>query len=195
MSNNINGLNLRLTWSDFLGQPPQSRAANNVAFTSVSFGITFSTAQAYAAIGMRVPNAQNDLGFVVSNLQINMKLNRHRMWSVSSAQTAGLLAHEQGHYDIVALTMSDLFNDLLSPPTIMAKEKDAQDFAKVLMAEAKRRIDAMESNPQLDGLYDQQTNHGLNQPLQAKWNQAFALARPPTGMRFDLALGTQGISP
>ncbi|OOG55636.1 hypothetical protein [Rhodanobacter sp. C03] len=195
MSNNITGQNLRLHWTDFIGHVPQNRPANQVAFTSASYSINFGIAQAYASIGMRVPNAQNDLGFVVSNLQIKVTLNRHLMWSVTSAQTPELLAHEQGHYDIVALTMSDLFNDLLSPPTVMATENDVRDFARALQTEAARRIDAMESSAAGDGLYDQQTNHSLNQPLQAHWDSAFALARPPTGLRFDLALGTQNITP
>jgi hypothetical protein len=195
MPNNITGLNLRLNWSDFIGQAPPNRPANQAAFTSASFSINFGIAQAYASIGMRVPNARNDLGFVVSNLQINVTLNRHRMWSVASAQTPALLAHEQGHYDIVALTMSDLFNDLLSPPSVMATENAVRNFASALQTEASRRINAMESSVRGDGLYDQQTNHSLNPVQQANWDSAFALARPPTGMRFDLALGAQGISP
>ncbi|HEV2679815.1 MAG TPA: hypothetical protein VGV14_04895 [Rhodanobacter sp.] len=195
MSNNITGLNLRLNWLDFIGQAPPNRPANQAAFTAALFSVSSSVAQAYASIGMRVPAAQNDLGFVVSNLQISVTLNRHRMWSVASAQTSALLAHEQGHYDIVALTMSDLFNDLLSPPTVMTSATSVQSFANALATEATRRIAAMQSSNGVDGLYDQQTNHGLNAVQQAKWDNAFALARPPTGMRFDLALGTQGIMP
>jgi hypothetical protein len=91
--------------------------------------------------------------------------------------------------------MSDLFNDLLSPPSVMATENAVRNFASALQTEASRRIDAMESSVRGDGLYDQQTNHSLNSVQQANWDSAFALARPPTGMRFDLALGAQGISP
>jgi hypothetical protein len=196
MSNNITGLNLRLNWSDFIGQAPPNRSANQVAFTSALLNApSFSVTQAYASIGMRVPAAQNDLGFVVNNLQISVTLNRHRMWSVTNAQTPALLAHEQGHYDIVALTAFDLFNDLLSPPTVMTSIVQVTSFVNALNVEAVRRIAAMESSNTVDGLYDQQTNHGLNTVQQAKWDSAFALARPPTGMRFDLALGTQGIMP
>lgn len=195
MSNNLTGQNLRLHWTDFIGHVPQNRPANQAAFTSASYKISFGIVQAYASIGMRVPNAQNDLGFVVSNLQIQVTLNRHLMWSVASAQTPDLLIHEQGHYDIVALTMSDLFNDLLSPPTVMTSEADVRDFARTLQTEAARRIDAMESSATGDGLYDQQTNHSLNQAQQAHWDSAFASARSPTGLRFDLALAAQGITP
>ncbi|MFO1371242.1 MAG: hypothetical protein U1F42_02235 [Candidatus Competibacteraceae bacterium] len=194
MANTITGQNLRLQWSDFTGPVPRNRPANSIAFTSASFTISnFNIVQAYAAIGIRMPNAQNDLGFVIDNLRITVTLNRSRMWSVASAQTPALLTHEQGHYDIVALVMQDLFNDLVGPPSILTTTQAVQQYASGKITEAQRRIRVMENQPNQEGLYDRQTNHGLNQAPQASWNRAFSNARPPVGMRFDLSLQAQGI--
>lgn len=195
MANTITGQNLRLQWSDFVGAVPGNRAANSVAFTSASFTIgSFNIVQAYAAIGIRMPDTQNDLGFVINNLRITVTLNKTRMWSVQSARTPALLAHEQGHYEIVALVMQDLFNDLVGPPSILTTAQAVQQYATTKITEAQRRIRVMQSQPNQDGLYDTQTNHGLNQTSQGNWNRAFSLARPPTGMRFDLSLQAHGIT-
>jgi hypothetical protein len=194
MANTITGQNLRLQWSDFAGAVPGNRAPNSVAFTSASFTIgSFNIVQAYAAIGIRMPDARNDLGFVINNLRITVTLNKARMWAVQSARTPALLAHEQGHYDIVALVMQDLFNDLVGPPSVLTTSQAVQQYATARITEAQRRIRVMESRTNQDGLYDTQTNHGLNQAPQGNWNRAFSLARPPTGMRFDLSLQANGI--
>ena len=194
MTNTLTGQNLRVQWSDFGGRIPSNRPANQAAFTSASFSLSdFNIVQAYAAIGIRMPNAQNDLGFVIDNLRIHVTLNRVRMWSVAASRTPELLTHEQGHYDIVALVMSDLFNDLVSPPTVLTTTSAVQQFANVLITEAQRRIRVMESSATQDGLYDRQTNHSEDSVAQAKWNRAFSNARPPVGMRFDLSLESQGI--
>jgi Bacterial protein of unknown function (DUF922) len=194
MPNTLTGADLRLQWSDFQARAP-ANAGNRVAFTSASFNLgSFNIVPAYAAIGIRAPNASNDLGFVIDNLRAQVTLNRHRMWSVTSAQTADLLTHEQGHYDIVALVISDLFIDLTNLPSVMTTTQAVQVYANGKISEAQRRIGVMESNGDADGLYDRQTNHGLNAGAQSSWNRAFSLSRPPTGMRFDLALQAQGIA-
>jgi hypothetical protein len=193
MPNTLSGTDLRLQWSDFQGRAP-AQTGNRLAFTSASFNLgTFRIVQAYQAIGIRMPDANNDLGYVIDHLQARVTLNRHQMWAVQSGQTPALLAHEQGHYDIVALTVSDLYTDLTTPPNVLTTIHAVQQYANGKIAAAQRRIQAMESHGNVDGLYDRQTRHGLNAGTQGNWNRAFVLARPPTGMRFDLALQAQGI--
>ncbi|MFO1349724.1 MAG: DUF922 domain-containing protein [Gammaproteobacteria bacterium] len=192
MANTITGRDYQLKWQDFAGPVPANRGSS-VAFTSASYTLNYSVAQAYAAIGIRVPDAQNNLGYVVTNLRIAVAPNRPRMWSVQSARTNDLLKHEQGHYDIVALIADELFNDLLSPPSVMTTAAAVQSFVNIRKAAADRLMDALQSNATRDGLYDTSTNHGLTTAQQTRWNRAFANSRPPLGMRFSLALDAEGI--
>jgi hypothetical protein len=143
------------------------------------------------------------------------------MWSVTSAQTSALLDHEQGHYSIVGLIMAELMADLLSPPNLItdpngwfsqtpsfATNPDdlfdpanrrrtvaaARSWANALVRSAKALVARLESNPSRDGIYDVQTNHGLNTTVQASWDRAFFLASPAGGgMRFAMALSAVGI--
>lgn len=192
MANSLTGTNLRLTWNDFAGRPPQN-PGDDAALTDTTFTYGYKTQQAYAAIGLKVPEASNDLGWRAVEVQVNVTLNRHKMWVVPSAKSDALLAHEQGHYEITALVMQDFYTDVLSPPNVLKSAAEVQTYVDGLAKEATRRINKMQSN-NVDGLYDIQTRHGLETAEQSKWNRAFAAARPPVGMRFDLSLDAAGIT-
>lgn len=192
MANNLTGTNLRLTWNDFAAQPPQN-PGDDAALTDTTFTYGYKTQQAYAAIGLKVPEASNDLGWRAVEVKVSVTLNRHKMWVVPSAKSDALLAHEQGHYEITALVMQDFYTDILSPPNVLKSAAEVQTYVEGLAKEATRRINKMQSN-NVDGLYDVQTKHGLDASEQSKWNRAFANARPPVGMRFDLSLDAAGIT-
>jgi hypothetical protein len=122
------------------------------------------------------------------------------MWSVTSQQTNDLLVHEQGHYNIVALVMQNLWYDLSSPPGL-ADAPDWQTAFNTVHTQAQVRTwaqqlirDAASFITSLETLYDTQTNHSRITAWQARWNQAFFLASPwGGGLRFRLALQRLGI--
>lgn len=193
MANNpITGQDYQLQWTDFVAQPPRNRG-NSVAFTSAQSSVSFAIRTGEEVLGWGRPRGASSLGFQVDNLTIRVSPERGRMWSVKSAQTADVLAHEQGHYSIVGQVMWDLWFDLMSTPQIFTSEGPARAWANGLVRDATNLINKLESNGR-DGVYDTQTNHGLNSTVQDQWNRAFVLASPPTGMRFTEALKAQGIS-
>jgi hypothetical protein len=168
-----------------------------------------------------MPRTGTKLGFTPDDIQIKVFPVRSHMWSVSSAQSPALLAHEQGHYSIVGPIMAELLADLLSPPNLITNANDwfsqtpgfannaddlfdpanrfktktaAQTWANALLKSAAALINKLESNGAKDGVYDAQTNHGLNALTQGNWNRAFFLASPSgSGMRFAMACKAMGI--
>lgn len=191
-NNSITGQDYKLKWTDFIAPPPVNRGSS-VAFTSAAFSVNFQVRTGEEALGLPRPRKGTDLGFGVDNLKIVVSPNRARMWSVASSRTPAMLTHEQGHYNIVALVMWELYDDLLSPPQTFTTADAAQKWANSKLADAQTLINKLQSSPTRDGLYDTQTNHSQNTAGQNRWDLAFALAFPPTGMRFSLALDAEGI--
>src|SRR5262245_52766004 len=114
-NNTLTGQDYQLKWSDFTGRPPLNRGSS-VAFTVADFSVNFRIRTGEEAIGLPLPRTGTEFGYGPDMVQVRVSPNRTRMWSVSTAQTDALLAHEQGHYSIVGQVMWDLWGDLLSPP-------------------------------------------------------------------------------
>ena len=112
-------------------------------------------------------------------------------WATAAARSdAGLLRHEQGHYDITGLIARDLIGkvlDLSFHQSLIAVCIGSGDTAherlryvtRLFQAdvtrfgqEARDLLARLNTNPstQADGLYDNQTNHGLNTTGQRMWN-------------------------
>jgi hypothetical protein len=137
----------------------------------------------------------------LTSVTVNVTLNAGAMWVVRGQQTDALLRHEQGHYDIVALLARDLYNNLISlvQPTPHNFDtahalNDAIDGPGRVTSQL---MDWLSPEPRhghrRDGVYDQQTNHGLNAQAQAIWNNAFARARQ--GEQLLMSLIAAGIQP
>src|SRR5437773_10073581 len=174
-NNTLTVQDYRLKWNDFLATPPSNRG-NSVAFTAADFAINFVIRTGEEAIGLPRLRNGTDLGFGPDRLAIRVSPNRARMWSVTSARTDDLLTHEQGHFNIVAQVMWDLWTDLLSPPQVFTTEMAARTWANSMLSTAQTFINRLQSNGGTDGIYDTQTNHGQNTAGQTRWNQAFTLA-------------------
>jgi len=209
MNNTITGHEYQLQWTDFHANPPP-RPGTAIAFTVARSSLTFRIRTGEEAMGGHVPRTGTQDGFIADDVQLRVFPDRNHMWSVTSAQTPALLAHEQGHYNIVGLIMQNLWYDLLSPPNLLTITNPddlfapanrfktaaaAETWANSLVRAATAFINKLESNSVRDGVYDSQTNHGLNATVQGNWNRAFSLASSGGGgMRFTLALTTMGIT-
>src|SRR4051812_34496816 len=100
----LEGHDLTLAWGDFPADVPQNRLATDTASTLARFDLNYDYAY---------DSAQGTHhGYRVDHVNVRVTLDRPKMWAVSSARTAELLRHEQGHYDIVALIARDLFAEL-----------------------------------------------------------------------------------
>lgn len=182
----IRGHTQTLTWHDFPGGVPAK--ARTDAFTATSYDV--QTNYTWHAQHGRKSD------FRLSTVSITVTLNRARMWSRASAQSPELLRHEQGHYDITALVMRDLDTDLtalLQSGRSYPRQEDMDQAIDDLKNPAVAIIDSLQSKPQADGIYDQQTNHGRNTQAQQKWNAAITAARANAAAGFTDALRAQGI--
>ncbi|MBK6381143.1 MAG: DUF922 domain-containing protein [Chitinophagaceae bacterium] len=95
--------------------------------------------------------------------------------------TNDLLKHEQGHYDILAISAREFYNTLIG---LSAATADA----------LQRRVNQLKERfaqqvTQVDARYDSesQTNHGINTAIQQTWDQKIAAAKAnPRGRLTDL---------
>src|SRR5262249_20606965 len=143
-NNTLTGQDYQLKWSDFMAKPPFNRG-NAVAFTVADFSVNFIIRTGEEAIGLPRPRNGTELGFGPDRVQIKVSPNRVRMWSVTSAQTDDLLAHEQGHYSISGQVMWDLWGDLLSPPEVFTSESAARQWANSMLSAAQALINKLQS--------------------------------------------------
>ncbi len=92
---------------------------------------------------------------------VQVRFLRENSWVVDGRQTPELLAHEQGHFDIIGLSGRDMVNDLSA-----LKVESVEN----LQREVKRIIDHYQAfKGELSLVYDQQTDHSHNRETQKRW--------------------------
>jgi hypothetical protein len=184
----LEGHDLSLTWGDFQGAVPKSLPPGEGAYTEARFNLNF---------GYDYDTASKTTGYRITDVLVQVTLDRAVMWAVKSAQTAELLKHEQGHYDIVALVARDLYRELTGwnsakPPKRFRKDTDLTSAANRLRRNAESLVRRLGGAGQQVGVYDNETNHGLDTKAQEKWDKGLAAARS-SGSRLATALTGQGV--
>ena len=165
----LNNFNKTLSWSDFNQQPGQPGGANE--FAQIHPDMAPSN-----FVLARVKNA-----ITVTDVTIDLSLIADDCWVVASRMNNDLLKHEQGHYDILAISARELYNALvgLSATTTDALQRKATKLQEKFAQQA----------TQVDARYDSenQTNHGINATIQQTWDQRIAAAKAsPGGKLADL---------
>ncbi|MBT3091681.1 MAG: hypothetical protein KME58_02070 [Candidatus Thiodiazotropha sp. (ex Lucina pensylvanica)] len=105
----------------------------------------------------------------LGEMEFEMVLNAAGSWAVVSAKTAELLAHEQGHFDIVGLCYRDL---VAEARTLRGRSRNRLLLA---MRQAMREHDQRAES--LTREYETQTEHGRNQANQQAWQRQIAACR------------------
>jgi len=189
-----------LAWNNF--RPVQtSPSPPHLAQTSSSYSM--------GAWSVALVNGE----YRVRGLGITVTLNPNPTWAVSSARTdAALLLHEQGHYDITGLIARDLARkilDLSLDATVVESLRGAgnspiqhlryvQQQYQTSINEFGRQATALMNRLQTDpvtgsdGIYDVQTNHGINKTAQMTWNNRFQRIKG-ADENFELCLALEGI--
>ena len=143
-----------LTWSDFT--PKNTRPAGEKEDAQIHPDVSFSNFQ-LASKGKAV---------IIKDVDMDLHLVPVDCWVVSSAMTADLLKHEQGHYDIMALSAREIYNDLLALKG--TSTNDLQKKAGALKTKAQKKV------KQVDDRYDVKTSHSQNANVQKTWDQSIA---------------------
>lgn len=156
----LTGFTHNVQWGEF--SEINSRPANTQesAFISVSIRSNFRT-QAQRGQDCRV---------VSFNTTIIVSLSAS--WIVRGQQTADLLRHEQGHYDITALGAREVHDrsSALTSAQCPGINREAQRIER----DVQTRIN------QANQRYDTQTNHGINASDQQRWNTSIRNAKNKT---------------
>ena len=155
----LSGWPRQLSWGDFRDIQSRPREASEDARISVGFRPGRLT---YVE-----ENGTHRLGDVA----FRMVLNSGGSWVVVAAKTPALLAHEQGHYDIVGLCYRDLVNEI-SGLRESSRRRLILDVRRV-MREHDQRADTL--TRQYDS--QQETQHGRNVARQQAWERQIRACR------------------
>lgn len=153
----LTGWPRQLAWSDF--NDIQSRPSGESEDARISMGFRPG----------RLRVVQEGTEHRLGEMAFAMVLNAAGSWVVVSAKTTQLLAHEQGHYDIVGLCYRDL----------VAQARTLRGATRNRLILEMRRV--MREHDQraesLTRVYETQTEHGNNQAYQQAWQRQIAASR------------------
>jgi hypothetical protein len=125
---------------------------------------------------------KNGNAIVIKDVEINIGLVADDCWMLSNLSgNADLMKHEQGHYDIVAISARELYKGLLklSANTTRDLQKKVDEFKDGIQ----KLVTAV------DDRYDRQTDHSRKTKEQQQWNKAIeAEKQKPDGSLANLPL-------
>lgn len=162
----LNGFDIRISWVQFREVSRRPVGVNEDAEITIEPYLSFRT--------------RNNNGTVeIIEVNTTISVSRSRSWVRTGCKTDWLLNHEQGHFDIAALGMRELYNSLLSVSGSSTSEFNRETTR--IQSEVQRKID------EVDHLYDTQTNHGMNSAEQTRWSSRICtLKGSSTGVLNDL---------
>jgi len=180
MASQLLNLIKQLRWSDF-GTPVNKPAPGpgqtaTAALTRTNYAYS---ANAEPVLGTNPPKYR-----LKDDVRFTIQFQRPPSWVASwvfitSVQEQNrILHHEQGHYDLVALLVRDMFID------IMQLKQNTYSTAQAVMDEINqiKRMYDPKTQPVQDR-YDVNTNHGITQSQQVLWDgfiqKAFTQQRNP----------------
>jgi predicted secreted Zn-dependent protease len=152
----LNGFDTRISWRQFRDVSVRPAGMNEDAEIEVE-----------PYLGFRTRTHNGNVEIVDVNTTISV--SRQRSWVLNDRKTDWLLNHEQGHFDITALGMRDLYNQLISLSAPSVAELNSQ--ASQMQSAIQSRID------DTNRTYDSQTNHGSNTAEQARWTSRIQAAK------------------
>jgi hypothetical protein len=149
----------RITWNMF-------RTVTSIAGTTEEAQINPEMAGLSAIRPERTPGGK----FRLPGLALRVTLNRsNTMVLKTAAQTNELLAHEQGHFDLMVVSTRALAREL------EALEADTVEDLGALVQEARERH--AERVQAIDEAYDRETDHSRDRGGQRKWDTAIVAAK------------------
>jgi hypothetical protein len=164
----------RISWAnDFTRVNSAPDGSDESAFTQARFRGTFPFMQ------------QADGTWIVqpANAVVRLSMDKVASWVVRGSETADLLTHEQGHYDITALGARDFLNDVLALSG--SSTSDLQSQIDSARSSNQSTIDSVNS------MYDEDpncgTSHGTNAANQQQWNLRINNAKTSGGRLSSIA--------
>lgn len=143
--------NRLLTWSDFSGRPD-----GNSPFHANTF---WGVAYAYKGVNFNGDTA------IFRDLSVTLTLDENKSWVKEGKQSAYLLQHEQGHFDIGLLCQQEIIKQIKMAVFLKA---DFKDKIKTIFFDILKKYHAIQLK------YDEESDHSKNVEAQKKWNEFLA---------------------
>jgi hypothetical protein len=150
----VNGSNFFVSWSDFTQKPVRPNGVNEDA--QIHPEMAFSNFKL----------ARKGKSVIIADLDIDISLVAPDCWVVTKQMTNDLLKHEQGHYDILAISAKEFYNSV--------KGLSASSVDELQKAVTKKQAALAKSVALVDARYDAKTNHSQNVTEQKNWEKRIA---------------------
>jgi hypothetical protein len=183
-----------LTWQDFAGQVPEDKAqqgfADRLAAAAGLGRKTYEAAETASAISKATYhysyNCTSQSGSPTRCLltsadvePIHAEFDPDKSWVIPEGETADLLQHEQGHFDIAALYAANMEGELRTALTAQTgklhhEAPDQQAAAAAIKADLEATVGEVRDRvlSQFDAeqdRYDAETRHGTDAAQQRRW--------------------------
>lgn len=173
----LTGFNHQVQWSEFRTVPRRpAGVAEDAQIDTRAQGFQFRTRQ------------RPGEPCRIDGLNAGVVVNRAHSWVVRGRDNAQLLAHEQGHFDITALGVREIYNRMEG---LEAEQcPDINRLVSAIQQEVQARV------TQADAAYDRETDHGNNAGAQQRWTQRIRqLKTQPSGTLATLLGAPAGGTP
>jgi len=145
----LTGFSHSIHWSEFqiVDQRPSGAAKDAEVFV-------------FTHLNWRTSAQPNGDCHVVSvNASLNVDLNKS--WVVKGKKGVYLRLHEQGHYDIIAIGLREMYNRIVT--LIRTRCEDVNQEALRIQREVQQAVDVVRQR------YHAHTNYGSNLSIQKNW--------------------------
>lgn len=136
----------KLIWADFQADPRRGSHYAAEVFTSFAYEGASTVVN----------------GIINVNLTVKAYMLKNSSWGRTEARNAYALNHEQRHFDITKIIV-ERFKRKIQPDSLTLE--DYNSIIQYQFIESYRDLNRMQEQ------YDSETNHGINQIMQERWNQ------------------------
>jgi hypothetical protein len=105
----------------------------------------------------------------VVGVKASIHVDQNKSWVLKGKKGVYLRYHEQGHYDIAAIGMREMYNNILT--LIKSRCEDINQEAQRIQHEVQQRIENTRQR------YHSQTQHGSNPGVQKAWEAQIKSAK------------------
>ena len=155
----LSGFNRRIQWRENFTE----RTSSPNGLDAYTHAIWNLNPESYDAVQSRGTWKAGD------NFNVVISMPRTQSWYVAGKNTAALLKHEQGHYDITALGAREINRRAVAVRAESAQE--VYDAISAIMSEVQQKINDVNIR------YDDRTDHSNIVAAQSSWEHAINAAK------------------
>lgn len=154
----LRGFNHSIHWSEFqIVEQPPTGAVEEAEIVVQARNLTWRT------------SLQSGSSCQVVSVDVAISVDRNRSWVLKGRKGIYLRHHQQGHYDIEALGVREIYNRILAFTADQCEDINAE--AVRIQQEVQQQIEKAQQR------YDSQTQHGSERTIQQHWEAQIQSAK------------------